>query len=839
MHVRILLLAALLNLGLSATSKAQDLSGGGVTTTVANTGYLNLLDYGADRTGIADTSSAMQSAITAACGATPTKTIHIPKGTYNFVAGYTVTCSNVGLLGEPGTIFIKDPTNPTTAIMTLTGPLSYFTCKNITFDGNVANLNNAAPAVSMLAPLDHLLFDGCNIQNTSDSGVNIQGEPPLNIGVGAVGVNGNQATGQADLVFTAPVAGVVPGSFPVSNALIDPDMWVTGISGSTITMNRNLPDTVVSGTKLQFSRGFASNADVNYGATVIPTASTVNLSVGETIYTPAGSGACLQQDTKITTVTVNVSVTVDRPVLCLIPSGSLFGAAAGIAQLTWENSVFFNIGQPHLYGSGPTSPNNCAVAATDPNHCYTTVGSSSGSTMTLACISAGCNPKGGLQPGQRTWSSLLPTGVPASDPITAVAYNMGAGQFTITLQNPLIGTIADSTIVPFGVALAGGFATWNAQGAFFANTNRLWANNRFIHSFSTPMFIHNLSNSTLVNNIYQEDGQEFSSPTIAPSACEGPTASINLGIINSICTGATGRGLESDHAVRMRVIGGSYSRNGTAGVSICGGHDNLVSGVTMMDNGQWTNQAYAQTPASVAGMFVGGGCSFGQPGDQANLNIVGVVASDDQATPTQNYGIQLSNSNSTLSGLQIGNTTGSGNTVALIDANLGAGLPKYQQLFSYGSTTGIGNSADTNEDIMCTYTVPANTIANAGDHVHILASGTFASSTDVRSVRIRWNGIGGAVTALLQTNNSPNMVYWTLNTTIAVGDASHQGSTTGGTFGGLVSTDNPNSNPGSQSLYFASTAAVSHEIDITGQDSSAATANAIVCKNLIVEVFRN
>jgi hypothetical protein len=65
-------------------------------------------------------------------------------------------------------------------------------------------------------------------------------------------------------------------------------------------------------------------------------------------------------------------------------------------------------------------------------------------------------------------------------------------------------------------------------------------------------------------------------------------------------------------------------------------------------------------------------------------------------------------------------------------------------LFASGNS--IGN-VDTNENILKTYTLPANTLANNGDVIHITAGGTMGATTDSKTVRLRWGGIGGSVLA--------------------------------------------------------------------------------------------
>jgi hypothetical protein len=69
----------------------------------------------------------------------------------------------------------------------------------------------------------------------------------------------------------------------------------------------------------------------------------------------------------------------------------------------------------------------------------------------------------------------------------------------------------------------------------------------------------------------------------------------------------------------------------------------------------------------------------------------------------------------------------------------------YQPLFASGVVS--GNGADLTEDTFstCNYTLPAGMLANVGDTLQIVATGTFAASADTKTIRIRLAaGIGNA-----------------------------------------------------------------------------------------------
>jgi hypothetical protein len=58
----------------------------------------------------------------------------------------------------------------------------------------------------------------------------------------------------------------------------------------------------------------------------------------------------------------------------------------------------------------------------------------------------------------------------------------------------------------------------------------------------------------------------------------------------------------------------------------------------------------------------------------------------------------------------------------------------------YWTGTSVGNAADTTENTLQSFTLPASTLLNAGDRVRIVAGGTMAASTDTKTARIKVGG---------------------------------------------------------------------------------------------------
>jgi hypothetical protein len=110
----------------------------------------------------------------------------------------------------------------------------------------------------------------------------------------------------------------------------------------------------------------------------------------------------------------------------------------------------------------------------------------------------------------------------------------------------------------------------------------------------------------------------------------------------------------------------------------------------------------------------------------------------------------------------------------------------FQRLYSTGVS--VGNGADLTEDTLATYTLPAGTLANAGDTIDIMASGSFGATTDSKAIRLRFGGgnLGGPAGA------AATLTKWSFHARIVKTGASTQsydllGSTVNGNTGGTTS----------------------------------------------------
>lgn len=133
-----------------------------------------------------------------------------------------------------------------------------------------------------------------------------------------------------------------------------------------------------------------------------------------------------------------------------------------------------------------------------------------------------------------------------------------------------------------------------------------------------------------------------------------------------------------------------------------------------------------------------------------------------------------------------------------------------------------GNSADQTEDILQTFSLPANALSANGKGVRIRAWGTTAANADNKQVKVYF-GASTFATGVAAANAKD----WHVDLTVFRTGASTQTILGQGNFN--ASAVPPVVSAGANDETTALT------IKCTGQDSSANTANAIVCKAMIVE----
>jgi hypothetical protein len=685
---------------------------------------VNVKDFGAVGDGVTDDSTAIQNAINAG------NTVVFPAGTYLINTRPAISRSGITLSCQPGaaTILVGPSNTLRPALFLVQQGNNNIIFDGLIFDGNAATTTNFFELIQLQFRTDNVTIRRCTFQNCNGTALVATGEQAIQANLNAVA-----NSGQAVLSFASVPATVKPGALIVYTATVDPDIYVVSTTATTVTVNRNLTDTSVSGTTMFFSKAFSTTADAFWGATTLLSADTSALTVGQTIY--AHGSAAVQTNTRITAISANVSVTIDRPLIGKLASGSLLAAMMGHSRLTVRECLFQEIGQA-----------NITHAATN----YLTVGTqaSGQSTLTLQCKSASGATQCGVYPGQMTGASP-PAGVPANTLIIdGVVRNTGANSYTVTLASPLTATIASGTSIPFQTAAAAlGYGIWFGWGMPYSNIEAKFVNNRFVHTWVACIWASPSARLLCEGNHYTQDQMEYRDPLIAPSPCINAANTIDARIIGEIASGATGNGLEAEHAVGLSIIGGEFSRCGMAGISVTGGHDNFIGGgVVVTNNGQWVNIPFVQDyafrygpSASYSGLVIAGSSTFGQAGNATNYVLGNIIASDTQATPTQQFGIGWTNNSPAtqpISNLVISGVAGSGNSTSLFDANFNSLLV----------TPGASSSATINLSPSGTggIAVPAATGLSVGTLPIRSGTGAASGTQPSGSMWLRTDGTAGA-----------------------------------------------------------------------------------------------
>lgn len=141
--------------------------------------------------------------------------------------------------------------------------------------------------------------------------------------------------------------------------------------------------------------------------------------------------------------------------------------------------------------------------------------------------------------------------------------------------------------------------------------------------------------------------------------------------------------------------------------------------------------------------------------------------------------------------------------------------PTYQLLYVAGAS--VGNGADTTEDALQTFTLPANTISATGDVIEIEAAGTFAASTDTKTMRVKF----GAITFTnLVGNTAGNTTWWYRVRMIR---------TSSGVYRSLVNYMMNNQPVSPVTATPSQSETVDNVIAVTGQNSTNPVAGSITC----------
>lgn len=147
----------------------------------------------------------------------------------------------------------------------------------------------------------------------------------------------------------------------------------------------------------------------------------------------------------------------------------------------------------------------------------------------------------------------------------------------------------------------------------------------------------------------------------------------------------------------------------------------------------------------------------------------------------------------------------------------------YQMLYATG--TSVGNGADTNIDTLQTFTVPAGKFANVGDVIHIISSGTWASSTDNKKTNINF----GASVVAAQNTTTSGVTRWSAEVWIVkTGSGTQSYMALGGLNGSSA-----NNGVLSGTLTIDDTQPI--VITVTGQNATNPVAGSVTAQGLVIE----
>jgi hypothetical protein len=214
----------------------------------------------------------------------------------------------------------------------------------------------------------------------------------------------------------------------------------------------------------------------------------------------------------------------------------------------------------------------------------------------------------------------------------------------------------------------------------------------------------------------------------------------------------------------------------------------------------------------------------------------GIIAVDGSGVPTGDWEVgegHLSASSTLVRDSVLANSAGntslisfSAGTKVVIGSHAASYVARCVRRLYVGSSA-VGNGADTTEDVLQTYTMPAGTMRANGETIRITAYGTMAATSNSRNVRVYF-GSTVVNSALSQTTSS--ITVWRSEVNIMRTGVGAQVRSSWITLGNGIAWFGGNS-----TLAEDDTAAIT--LKVTGQNTTAATANSVVCNGFIVELI--
>jgi len=158
--------------------------------------------------------------------------------------------------------------------------------------------------------------------------------------------------------------------------------------------------------------------------------------------------------------------------------------------------------------------------------------------------------------------------------------------------------------------------------------------------------------------------------------------------------------------------------------------------------------------------------------------------------------------------------------------NPGGGASSSKPVLLYSNGILAGTGADTTEDTMMSVTLPANTLVNVGDTLHVVVRGVAAANTDVKTTRIKFGP--GQTIAITQNSATTTLAYY-MESWITVTAVNAQ------TTASFAQNGTVASSSASSSVNLNMAAPIT--IALTGQNATNGTANSVQANLMLVELF--
>ncbi len=411
--------------------------------------------------------------------------------------------------------------------------------------------------------------------------------------------------------------------------------------------------------------------------------------------------------------------------------------------------------------------------------------------------------------------SILPVTDIGTDPIEfGINHNLNgfvprdnfasAGQIILGnsdgIANPATMT-GDVTIDDAGVTTIGAGVVTNSKLAGSITANKLQSTPTDLGNADVTVDLSN-SHAAHVTNLITDGTITAGTFAGAGTSLTGTASGLTAGFASAVAVGGItglGTGVATALAINIGSAGAPVLFNGAGG-----------------------------TPSSMVGTNITGTASGLTAGNvTTNANLTGPITSVGNAVAAiAAHGVVIGNGSSALNTVAPGT---SGNVLASngtdwISETLSA-LGIVQRLYS--NTAVAGNAADSTEDTLLTFTLPANTLAANGDKIRIQASFVCAANSHTKTMKLYFGSATPFSFSGSENNFSAFMEMLVMRTASGVQ-----------IINGTAANSTTNSNTGFlgyvTNIAGSETDSAGIVIKVTGQSGSSA-ANDVVCNQLTVE----